>query len=87
MNTCPVCGKGEWEPVPVGDPMWPGNDPVSHLACVESQREESLLMKARYQECEAELVKCKWMLDEALLDDHYSDRDDLERRWAERGTK
>jgi len=33
---------------------------------------------------EAELKKYKWMLDESLLDDHYSDRDDLELRWAAR---
>jgi len=29
--------------------------------------------------------KAEWMLDEALMDDHYSDRDDLERRWAKEG--
>ena len=48
---------------------------------------ELMLQLVRDKElADAELAKCKWMLDEALLDDHYSDRDDLERRWAERRT-
>jgi len=48
-DTCPVCGKGEY----VDEHTWCH---VSHLACVGSQREESLLMKARYQECEYALA-------------------------------
>jgi hypothetical protein len=35
--------------------------PVSHLACVASQREESMLMKARYQEAELEAAFWKWL--------------------------
>jgi len=51
--TCPVCGKGERGYSKMAQQS---TYTVSHLACVESQREESMLMKARYQECEAELA-------------------------------
>ena len=61
-NTCPVCGKGEGELFVAGyedeHEVWGGRY-VSHLACVMSQREESLLMKARYQECEYALAALK----------------------------
>ena len=58
-STCSVCGKGDSEQFFAGyedeHEVWGGRY-VSHLACVGSQREESMLMKARYQEAEAALA-------------------------------
>ena len=62
--TCPVCGKGRYRMLAGFDgPIENPTQPVSHLACVTSQREESMLMKARYQEAEAELAALKGQIE------------------------
>ena len=61
--TCPVCGKGERGYSKMAQQS---TYTVSHLACVMSQREESMLMKARYQEAEAELAALKRFIEFCL---------------------